>query len=65
MRNSLFIHSLLEALGGDGRTLGDGYVRVSDAFRHVADHVPTQADQHPVFKTQTVEEDFPIALVGM
>ena len=63
MRNSLFTHYILEALRGEGRTLGDGYVRVFDIFRHVADRVPAKADQHPVFKATAVEEDFPIALV--
>jgi hypothetical protein len=62
MDNSLFTHYLLEALRGEGRTLGDGYVRVFDVFRHVADHVPTKADQHPIFKATAMEEDFPIAL---
>jgi len=64
MRNSLFTHYLLEALRGEARTLGDGYVRVFDLFRHVAERVPTQADQHPIFKASAMEEDFPIALVG-
>jgi len=64
MRNSLFTHYLLEALRGEARTLGDGYVRVFDLFRHVADHVPIQADQHPIFKASAMEKDFPIALVG-
>ncbi|MBU1751228.1 MAG: caspase family protein [Chloroflexi bacterium] len=62
-RNSLFTHYLLEALRGKTRTLGDGYVRVFDLFRHVADCVPTQADQHPIFKAAAMEEDFPLALV--
>jgi hypothetical protein len=66
MSNSLFTHYLLEALRGGGRTLGDGYVRVFDLFRHVADHVPAraaaiQASQHPIFKATAMEEDFPIA----
>ncbi len=66
MGNSLFTHYLLEALRGRGRTLGDGYVRVFDVFRHVADHVPAraaaiQASQHPIFKATAMEEDFPIA----
>jgi hypothetical protein len=60
--NSLFTHYLLEALRGEGRTLGDGYVRVFDVFRHVADYVPTKANQHPIFKATAMEEDFPIAL---
>jgi hypothetical protein len=64
MRNSLFTHYLLEALRGQGKTLGDGYVRVFDVFRHVADRVPTRAEQHPIFKATAMEEDFPIALAG-
>jgi hypothetical protein len=64
MRNSLFTHYLLEALRGQGKTLGDGYVRVFDVFRHVADRVPTRAEQHPIFKATAMEEDFPIALGG-
>jgi hypothetical protein len=64
MRNSLFTHYLLEALRGGGKTLGDGYVRVFDVFRHLADRVPTRADQHPIFKATAMEEDFPIALAG-
>ena len=62
MNNSLFTHYLLEALHGRCKMLGDGYVRVFDIFRHVADNVPTKADQHPIFKAAAMEEDFPIAL---
>jgi hypothetical protein len=62
MKNSLFTHYLLEALRGSCRTLGDGYVRVFDLFRHVAEYVPTQATQHPIFKAAAMEEDFPVAL---
>lgn len=65
MRNSLFTHYLLEALHGRGKTLGDGYVRVFDVFRHVADHIPTKADQHPIFKASAMEEDFPIARIPL
>jgi hypothetical protein len=63
MDNSLFTHYLLEALRGEGQTLGDGYVRVFDLFRHVADRVPTRMRQHPVFKATAMEEDFAVALV--
>jgi hypothetical protein len=63
MRNSLFTHHLLEAFGGAARTLGDGYVRVFDVFRHVAERVPRRASQHPIFKAAGMEEDFPIALM--
>lgn len=62
MRNSLFTHYLLEALRGQAKTLGDGYVRVFDVFRHVAEHVSQRASQHPIFKATAMEEDFPIAL---
>jgi hypothetical protein len=64
MRNSLFTHHLLAALRGEGRTLGDGYVRVFDLFRHIADHVPQAARQHPVFKAAAMEQDFPVALAA-
>jgi metacaspase-1 len=68
MHNSLFTHYLLEALRGQGRTLGDGYVRVFDVFRHVAEHVPARASQagiqqHPIFKASAMEDDFPLGLV--
>jgi hypothetical protein len=67
MENSLFTHYLLEGLQGQTRTLGDGYVRVFDLFRHVAEQVPVRANtinasQHPIFKALAMEEDFPIAL---
>jgi hypothetical protein len=62
MPNSLFTHYVLEALAGKAATLGDGYVRVFDVFRHVAARVPKRAAQHPVFKATALEEDFPIAL---
>ena len=62
MDNSLFTHYILEALRGQAKTLGDGYIRVFDLFRHVADTVPTKANQHPVFKATAMETDFPVAL---
>jgi uncharacterized caspase-like protein len=62
MNNSLFTHYLLEALRGQCEMLGDGYVRVFDIFRHVADNVPTKASQHPIFKATAMEVDFPVAL---
>lgn len=66
--NSLFTTYLVAALKGDGPTLGDGYVRVFDAFRHVSRRVPREAEavgeqQHPIFKS-AMEADFAIALVG-
>jgi metacaspase-1 len=62
MDNSLFTHYLLEALRGQAKTLGDGYIRVFDLFRHLADAVPIKANQHPVFKASAMETDFPVAL---
>lgn len=64
MHNSLFTHHLLEALRGEGRTLGDGYVRVFDLFRHVAERVSKRAEQHPIFKAAEMEADFLVALAG-
>jgi hypothetical protein len=64
MRNSLFTHYLLEALTGFGPSLGDGYVRVFDIFRYIAERVPERADQHPIFKAAALELDFPVAWVG-
>jgi len=62
MDNSLFTHYVLEVLRGQAKTLGDGYVRVFDLFRHVADRVPIRANQHPLFKATAMETDFTIAL---
>jgi nucleoside phosphorylase len=64
MAHSLFTHYLLEALRGQGPSLGDGYVRVFDLFRHVAANVPKRTEQHPIFKSAEVEDDFPVALVS-
>lgn len=67
--NSLFTTHLLAALRGAGPTLGDGYVRVFDLFRHVARHVPAQArqvyrQQTPIFKATAMDEDFAVARVS-
>ncbi len=67
--NSLFTTHLLAALRGAGPTLGDGYVRVFDLFRHVARQVPAQArrvhrQQTPIFKATAMEEDFAVALAS-
>src|SRR5262249_23301489 len=68
MRNGLFTHYLLQALRGEAKTLGDGYLRVFDLFRHVSDHVPRHAkqinaNQNPIFKATAMEQDFLVALV--
>ncbi|OGO35295.1 MAG: hypothetical protein A2W35_01460 [Chloroflexi bacterium RBG_16_57_11] len=62
MDNSVFTHYLLEALRGYGPSLGDGYIRVFDLFRHVSEKVPSRAKQHPIFKATAMEEDFVVAL---
>jgi uncharacterized caspase-like protein len=67
--NSLFTTHLLEALRGAGPTLGDGYVRVFDLFRHVARQVPAEArrvyrQQTPIFKATAMDEDFAVALAS-
>lgn len=63
MRNSLFTHHLLAALKGAAQDRGDGLIRVFDVFHHVSDTVPAQqADQHPVFKAQDLENNYPLAL---
>jgi hypothetical protein len=67
MRNSLFSHYLLEALRGASADRGDGLVRVFDVFHFVSDRVPSHAEanqaiQHPIFKAQDVETNFPLAL---
>lgn len=65
MQNSLFTHHLLAALRGEGQTIGDGYVRVFDLFRHVAAGVAQRAAQHPLFKAAALELDFPVARIQM
>jgi len=63
MQNSLFTHYLLEALKGASSTRGDGVVRVFDVFHYVSDKVPArEPKQHPIFKAQAVENNFPLAL---
>jgi hypothetical protein len=60
--NSLFTQALLEALGGEARTRGDGLVRVFDVFEYISEVVPLQGNQHPIFKASDLENNFPIAL---
>jgi metacaspase-1 len=64
MKNSLFAHYLLEALRGQTKSLGDGYVRVFDIFRHVAERVPVRARQRPLFKARPMDYDFAVALAS-
>ena len=62
MKNSLFTHTLLEAMKGEARTRGDGLIRVFDVFDYISEAVPGKGPQHPVFKAYDLENNFPIAL---
>ena len=63
-RNSVFSGQLLEALRGQGRTSGDGLIRVFDIFNHVSETVKRKVPgrQHPIFKASDLEDNFPVAL---
>ncbi len=63
-RNSVFTSHLLDALRGQGRTSGDGIIRVFEIFNHVSQMVKLEMSgrQHPVFEASNVEDNFPIAL---
>ena len=65
-RNSVFTQHLLEALRGQGRTSGDGLIRVFDIFNHVSEMVKRTVPgrQHPIFKASDLEDNFPVALDG-
>jgi hypothetical protein len=62
MGNSLFTHYLMEGLRGAAPTRGDGNVCVFDLFQYISETVPKDAAQHPIFKAQDVENNFPLAL---
>jgi hypothetical protein len=61
MSNSVFTHFLLEALKGASAVSGETVVKVFNVFQYVADKVPTVAGQHPIFKAQELENNFPLA----
>lgn len=63
-RNSVFTSHLLDALRGKARTTGDGVIRVFEIFNHVSERVKRQVpgQQHPVFKANNLEDNFPVAL---
>ena len=63
-RNSVFTSHLLDALRGRGRTSGNGVIRVFEIFNHVAEMVKREVPgrQHPVFKANDLEDNFPVAL---
>jgi hypothetical protein len=61
--NSLFTQTLLEALNGKARQRGDGLLRLLDVVEYVWEEVPRRyAQQHPIFKAQDLDANFPIAL---
>ena len=63
-RNSVFTSHLLDALRGQGRTSGDGIIRVFEIFNHVSEMVKRERPgrQHPVFEASNLEDNFPVAL---
>jgi hypothetical protein len=63
-RNSVFTRHLLEALRGEVKTAGDGFIRVFDVFQHVSAAVPASTfdRQHPIFKANDMETNFPVSL---
>lgn len=63
-RNSVFTSKLLEALQGQARTSGDGFIRVFEVFNYVAEQVNSSVHgrQHPIFKASELENNFPVAL---
>ena len=67
MPNSLFTYYLLEALRGETVDHEGDVVRVFDVFHYISDRVPARAEaeraiQHPIFKAQDVDSNFPLAL---
>jgi hypothetical protein len=61
--NSLFTQTLLEALNGKARQRGDGLLRLFDVVEYVWEEVPKRyPQQHPIFKAQDLDANFPIAL---
>lgn len=63
--NSVFTESMLRGMRGAARDKGDGTIGVLDLFDYVSRDVPArQSNQHPVFKTDNLEENFSIAAYG-
>lgn len=63
-RNSVFTTALLAGLRGAADKNGSGFIKVFDLFRYIAAEVPKLIPdgQHPIFKADNIEEDFPVAL---
>lgn len=68
--NSTFTKHFLDAMKGNCKTDGDGIIRVFDLFHHVSNTVNSDVykytegkhEQHPQFKADNLEDNFPIAL---
>lgn len=63
-RNSVFTTALLKGLRGDADRMGSGFVNVFDLFEYISKEVPKLIPdrQHPIFKADKLEGNFPIAL---
>lgn len=63
-KNSAFTTELIEGLKGAADIHGDGLIKVFELFQYVATGVPKKTGdrQHPVFKANDLEHNFPIAL---
>ncbi|MDP9789001.1 caspase family protein [Agrobacterium tumefaciens] len=59
-RNSVFTASLLRGIAGGAKSKDDGTIRIFDLFDFVAQDVPKFAAQHPVFKADGLESNFPL-----
>jgi metacaspase-1 len=62
MNNSVFTAVLLDGLRGGANDRGDGTIGVFDLFSYIAAEVPKLANQHPIFKADSLEENFAIAV---
>lgn len=63
-RNSVFTTALLAGLRGAADKSASGFIRVFDLFNFVSEEVPKLIpdDQHPIFKADNLEGNFPVAL---
>lgn len=63
-RNSVFTTALLAGLRGAADKSASGFIKVFDLFNYISEEVPKLIpdEQHPVFKADNLELNFPIAL---
>lgn len=63
-RNSVFTTALLAGLRGAADKSSSGLIKVFDLFNYVSEEVPRliQEGQHPIFKADNIEVNFPVAL---